>query len=510
MFSNAKFIVSDLLEWQSRHPGLIDEWIATHVAFERDDIGSGIIQFASGRIPQELTESVAAPLNRDIEFAARRVVAKLMFGATATHWIMLGVSRDFDASVLRENYRRLMALVHPDIGPKGFPPDAATRLNKAYEILCDAHTREVYQSHLQETAPNVALATSHWNAATNGSPSMAAAVHKPLGRRFFSALLPRRGLLWFAFALLATVGISVFFWLNGVSDFQIVERELERVRSETALAATDSASNSASEFSPTEVAAGIARITGGSAAKSVTPAPSTVSRLPVATATGKVSAAVAPNIDPPDKSIATSSSLSGPPKNEPIRTSPNVVPVPVASQQSAAALSNVRGNEPTAMSAVTSEVKSAVVTTVARSVEVAPIAIDQSILGGNSSAVVADSELLAKRSRGAEDVLLAFVSAFDTGAAVGLDQVMAPHMPRRAEILGQYEQLFASTRQRTMRLKQLTHRLVDDRLVTAGYATVTTTDRVGSTAVQQIYLEIEISSGQRGPRIERLVSYQIN
>jgi hypothetical protein len=106
--------------------------------------------------------------------------------------------------------------------------------------------------------------------------------------------------------------------------------------------------------------------------------------------------------------------------------------------------------------------------------------------------------------------LLAFVSAFDAGGTTALEQVMAPRMPKRAEILGQYEQLFATTRQRSMRLKKMTHKVVDDRLVTAGYATVTTIDRVGETATQQIYLELEVSSGQRGARIERLVSYQIN
>ena len=86
-------------------------------------------------------------------------------------YTLLGVRPDFDAEVLREHYRLMIRMTHPDFVASGesWPADAAARINQAHDVLASAVGREGYVA---------ALAKARGKAHTRG---MAAGGPRPQG-----------------------------------------------------------------------------------------------------------------------------------------------------------------------------------------------------------------------------------------------------------------------------------------------------------------------------------------
>ncbi len=78
----------------------------------------------------------------------------------ADHYTLLGVTRASDAATIKDHYRLMMRLVHPDFsgGPASaaWPSDTATRINLAYEVLRSPERRAKYE---ESFAPPPAVAT---------------------------------------------------------------------------------------------------------------------------------------------------------------------------------------------------------------------------------------------------------------------------------------------------------------------------------------------------------------
>ena len=103
-----------------------------------------------------------------------------------------------------------------------------------------------------------------------------------------------------------------------------------------------------------------------------------------------------------------------------------------------------------------------------------------------------------------------FSNAYETGSLSGFDQVLAPGMPGRSQLLTDYGRLFQVTRNRSIRFIQLKHAIAGERMATRGYAVVTTTDQENRVSKQRVYIEMEISIDRNVPRIERISNYVIN
>ncbi len=58
------------------------------------------------------------------------------------YYVVLGVSRDADLEAIRRAYRALVKRYHPDAG--GIEPERFHELQRAYETLSDAHSRQAY------------------------------------------------------------------------------------------------------------------------------------------------------------------------------------------------------------------------------------------------------------------------------------------------------------------------------------------------------------------------------
>ena len=77
-------------------------------------------------------------------------------------------------------------------------------------------------------------------------------------------------------------------------------------------------------------------------------------------------------------------------------------------------------------------------------------------------------------------------------------------------MLSDYERVFLTTRQRSIKFNQLKQAANGERVATSGYATVTTTNQENRTVTQRVFLEFEIGRERGEPRIERLANYLIN
>eukprot|EP01051_Picozoa_sp_SAG22_P015102 SAG22_NODE_1928_length_3293_cov_29.434878_1_plen_174_part_00 len=59
----------------------------------------------------------------------------------------LGVAKDADENEIKKAYRKIAVKVHPD---KGGDPEEFKKLTEAYEVLSDAHKRQLYDQYGKE------------------------------------------------------------------------------------------------------------------------------------------------------------------------------------------------------------------------------------------------------------------------------------------------------------------------------------------------------------------------
>ena len=110
-----------------------------------------------------------------LQQAARFFVRQVFLRQGADHYTLLGVDAGADASTIREHYRLLIRLTHPDFASAAdaWPPDTAARVNLAYDALSTPDKRGQYDEQLQqpprktpERAPRAStVASTHLGAA---------------------------------------------------------------------------------------------------------------------------------------------------------------------------------------------------------------------------------------------------------------------------------------------------------------------------------------------------------
>lgn len=112
------------------------------------DHGTAVLTLASGRAAEGLPQDDA--LQDQLRNAARYFVRTAMLRPGADHYTLMGLRPGFDPAMLREHYRMLMRLTHPDFagGARVWPPDAATRINQANDVLSSSVNRQNYDRTL--------------------------------------------------------------------------------------------------------------------------------------------------------------------------------------------------------------------------------------------------------------------------------------------------------------------------------------------------------------------------
>jgi hypothetical protein len=110
-----------------------------------------VLQLAGGRAP----DSDAATPTASVVQAAQFFVRAALLKPDADHYTLLGLTRDADVAAIKERYRSMMRLTHPDFAQSSgaaWPADAATRINQAYEVLSSPVRRREYDE-ANEPAP---------------------------------------------------------------------------------------------------------------------------------------------------------------------------------------------------------------------------------------------------------------------------------------------------------------------------------------------------------------------
>jgi hypothetical protein len=99
-----------------------------------------VLQFASGRDVDETMRQAACFFTR---------TALLYPGAD--HYSVMGLDPKGDLADLKDRYRLMMRLLHPDFAGSDpeWPPDAAVRVNRAYEVLSSPVQRRGYDERLE-------------------------------------------------------------------------------------------------------------------------------------------------------------------------------------------------------------------------------------------------------------------------------------------------------------------------------------------------------------------------
>lgn len=171
-----------------------------------------VLALAAGRSVEGLVWD--ADLEARVRQAARFFVRSVMLRPGADHYTLLGVAPGCEAEVLREHYRLMIRMTHPDFLASGesWPPDAAARINIANDVLSSPEKREAYNATLAATRHTDSAGTLVRSLTSPGTlprhvPAMAADARSRgrhgAGRRWPTGLGPYASA---AMALLAVVG----------------------------------------------------------------------------------------------------------------------------------------------------------------------------------------------------------------------------------------------------------------------------------------------------------------
>ena len=509
----------DSLEQDLRQFGDRGYAVAPGFRLTNSEVGRALIQLAGGKLPVALArlDSGDGSPTADVRTLATRFVATIMLGSGSNHFATLGVATDADHATIRENFRRMMGLVHPDTKPVDFPADSAARVNRAYAVLADTDARAQY----------VALGLSMGPAPLVVEPQVRPRSYQPSARRpsvglaermlaWAHLLRARSVLLWLALFLLVPIGYGLMSLLSHEAPARLVEsRPRLNFSTEFERASAQGVTSEQTEITVRTPA------TGSSSTRRSDPVANGTTALQFSQSLAPFPSAAGSGLG--ESSAASNATMMSKPAGtrEP---RPDVVAIardaraPLLATEIAPTLPV----EPPTRLAVAPEIspsapRAAELSTQPVSVA-APVAPAGPSAGNDRPALSQRGALSAERTGAlasirpseAEEVLIRFSNAYEAGSVAAFSQLFSPTMAGRRQMLNEYERVFLGTRQRAIKFNQLKHSINGERISTNGYATVTTTDQDNRTVTQRVFLEFEIGRDHGEPKIARLANYVIN
>lgn len=410
-------------------------------------VGLALIQLAAGK---EVTALDLSDACKSTAENAQCVIARRMLCVGASHYSVLGVPRSATDSDIRENYRRLIALVHPDSRPEGFPVDSAIRVNLAYAVLSDPDDRVRYDASLLDTGARIAE-----QRALQPRPGSAATASRPKPARsrrldeLVNALAARRSLVWMAGLLVLPIIWVLAARISTVPPTKLVEVhpklrfEMDSaVVTETRAVAKRATSPAARATAPTPVE-GLSSIA-LEASRSLT----IESEKRLAGSTGERS------------TIPLTGSILLPPVKPP-------EPMPPAGP----AAMRPRDASRNDMAALR------------------PVLADTLVRDSAPVPGEAVAELLAQ-----------LADAVESGSIERLDGLLGERMPGRARVIAGFESVFRATRKRELRYVQIDQQGQSRPLAFSGVAELGLTAMDGTTSTQRLVLSGAVE--RRGERVQ--------
>jgi hypothetical protein len=533
MFTRLESLLEDIDGLALREhavPGFVSSFSAERFPTE---VGRGLIMLATGRMPSPFdTVGSNTKVSELRQKAARLVIARVFLSRDSNLYLVLGAAPDCPSEILRENYRRLMGLVHPDTRPVGFPEDSASRVNFAYSVVSDQVRRESYDASLallkqQNAFPSQAVmeVVSPRQTPPRREESLIERIRATLPKLRFG-----NGLLAIAALFLVSTAIALFTMTEREADPQIVEARRKpnmaaQVASKpdepdrsAAIASPQPSSSSSNSTAPAPTTSFVSAAIPTTAAVSpfkpspaveissvqpMTPNKASIKAPPVLVATA-----------PPERQsfvspIAPARTIPGAGMHVKTETAPPPRPVTRASNLVApdAASTNGQSLAPVSSGASANVDLPAREVNVDRAVNAATVRLGSMTIAAAMPPAPSEPRV---SPADAGDVLVTLSSAYESGSMAAFSKVFAPTMAGRRKVLSDYERVFQQTRQRSIRFSDFKHKINGERLLTSGYAVVSTVDNDNRASSQRIYLEIDISRTPDGLKIERLHNFPMN
>jgi curved DNA-binding protein CbpA len=103
----------------------------------------------------DLTVDFARRHNLDNKYlvdGANFVISRMHFNPESNYYITLGLSRNVSSAEIRDRWKKLMLLYHPDLqeGDESWVSERAKKVNEAYSILKDSGQRQAFDRKLQD------------------------------------------------------------------------------------------------------------------------------------------------------------------------------------------------------------------------------------------------------------------------------------------------------------------------------------------------------------------------
>ena len=487
------------------------------------EVGKTLIKLAAGKPVDAqdgdgelLSDGAAVAKRRE---AAARFVSDVMLSSSSNYFTTLGVAPNADSAVIRDNFRRLMALVHPDAQPVGFPPDAASRVNQAYAVLSESGSRAAYAARELGVSPFGPVVFNAEPAARRSVASAPDGVdRRPTGRlgTWLQTFRARQTLLWVAALLLLPLGAAMVSFFSYAPPQQLVIAQHP-----TDISAERRTGTNSSQVSLSPAEAQIAETVTSQPAK-----PTEIAKPPSPPATRNIPKSAPPSAEnvgqvsqfplklsfetsqPASRNEAPTAAVSPPPE----AASAVVTPPPTASARRAIVAASADTTPARQLSPALAPVEPTRVPAPDAS-GAAPAAVQVAVQTPPAArAAIVERPEAANRVKpsDAEAMVVRFSNAYESGSISAFGQLFAPSMASRRQMLNDYERVFSATRQRTIKFNQLKHSVLGERLSTSGYALVTTTDQDNRIMTQRVFLEFEFGRDRGEPRIERLANYVIN
>ena len=511
MFERIETLIDDLRAFAA-DPSVV----MTPFAFASHELGAGVLQLAAGKTPH-LLES-REPSARDFE-AAQQFVAKVVFNSKNDYFTLLCVDRNAPDEALKDNYRRLIALVHPDVNPIGFPADAASRVNLGYALLSNAHSRGAYAESL-DRIPAVVAPGQKENSGKAKRAQVGSKPQRPSSSRRLFAWIKRPQFGFGLLALATLLILPVIFMLSRMANDTGNERLISGREASEQKASADAAAWLQAQTANSSRESNVALLA-ESNALATRPAAATHSDAPVKL--GAVSSVVVePFITPKDaqeqSAVTRLSDVTAPlpsaafaPNPTPKVVSSPALPFRLFEQpEPAVAPLDSRAIRPTPPQISLPVLVDAAPYRASGTAVTAQIAVQAQPVAAAQNPPVAPPLGSDVRSRDSEDALLRFGSAYEQGSIDAVQALFASAMPGRSLMIADYQRVFLNTRQRNIRFLQLKHTIAGQHVTTVGQALVNTIGTDNKSSSQRVFLEIDVTRVGNEVRIERMSNYSLD
>ena len=483
-----------------------------------------VLRLALGRTVEFADHSLAGPTAAaELERAAAFYIQQQFFRDDATHYEVLGLTAQASPEAVRENFRLLMRLIHPDRqgGVATWPDGYAARVNRAHAVLKSHGSRADYD---RELAAARAKESGAWSAEA-ARPTLPARVI-PRGRRTVPGTVwPEWWTAGVAGFAREHPGLTAFAVLIGSSALLVAmmigpEREAEltggAAYSSPAAERTRAAGAAPPRAAESESAPG-ARLADSGGPLSVpptegqvpasVPAPTRTPTAPMATPPARAArepAATTPTTGPlaaPVAAPAPAARAAAPPSP----TTTAAMPARPAAMASAAS--------PAAAMVAVASPPAATVPLPPPQVQVALPApgvppMQAAVPAGTAVPAVVAAPALPRRAAVAdapplasaevEALIASFVSSYERGrldafARLFDEDAQSGQQRGRAAIAGEYDEFFRSTAWRRMAVAQLIWKPVGDRTEAKGELMLKTGWRDGREVEQRVALDLELT-----------------